>query len=164
MEKNEAHKIGEIMAKSIMGKDFVATEKPAAKYAYKIIGSSSEYFSCAFDNLAELFKDAEGSIGKENLKAGAAINVGMVEKIDVPEIDVDSLLEDMWCNYYDQYGEIADDYLKYVKKEHAKILSEELNAAFRKWAKQYRYEPTFHNVVNVVDYVYTGKKWELIIC
>lgn len=163
MEKNEAHKIGEIMAKSIMGKDFVVEEKPAVEYAYAAVNSDAEWFSCPFDTLADVFKDAEGSIGKENLKVGTTIHVGNIRRI-VPEIDVDSLLEDIYQDVVNEYDDIAIDYLSGVTKEHKDILSKELNAVFRKWSKQYRYEPAFYDVINIVDYVYTGKKWELIIC
>lgn len=163
MEDKKAHALAEAMAKSIMGKDFVADEKPATEYAYKIIGSNSEYFSCAFGNLAELFKDAEESIGKENLKAGAAIHVGIVEKIDVPEIDVDSLLEDVYQDVINEYDNIAIDYLTDVTKEHKDELSKELNSVFKNWAKKYRYEPDFYIVKDIVDYAFDGEKWKAVV-
>lgn len=161
MEKNEAHKIGEIMAKSIMGKDFVAEEKPAVEYAYKIVGSGSEYFSYPFDSLDDLFLNAEDDIGKEKLINGAAIQVGEVKRIGVPVIDVDRILEDAQQEIADQC-ELGEYYLDDVTKEHKDILSKELNVVLRNWAKKYGYEPSFYDVANIVDYIYCDGKWELL--
>lgn len=158
MKNSEAHKIGEAMARSIMGKDFVTEEKVVVEYAYRIVGSGSEYFSCPFDNLKDLFLDAEGSIGKEKLIDGSAIQVGEVDRIGFPVIDVDRVLVDAQEKIYD-LCELGEYYLDDVTKERREILSKEINDVFVKWAKKYGYEPSFYNVVNIVDYIYCDGKW-----
>lgn len=161
MKNSEAHKIGEAMARSIMGKDFVAEEKPAVEYAYKIVGSGLEYFSCPFDSLDDLFLNAETDIGKEKLINGTAIQVGEVQWIGDLKINVDRILEDAEqeiAEMCDQEGYCYDD----VTEEHKEILSKELNAVLSNWVEKYDYKPSFYNVVNIVDYIYCDGKWKLL--
>lgn len=115
-------------------------------------------FESAFDSVEDALKAAEKHYN-QGIPIGAKVFVGKYAKAPTPSIDVERIFDDIGCQYYDEYGEAADDYLQYVKQEHEEILSNELNKVFSKWLKKYNYLPTFFTVYDDKAYVYDGEKW-----
>lgn len=129
------------------------------EYAYSTECKESQNYTSGYSSVEEALKEAELDIG-EDLKIGIIVWVGEVALPALPTIDVDRILEQIGCNYYDEYGENAGDYLRYVKKEHEEELEEKLNAVLSEWVKKYNYEPDFYKVEFVSAYVYDGKGWK----
>lgn len=116
-------------------------------------------FTGDFDSIADALEEASAGYYDKAVPAGTKIFIGENVATPIPQIDVEKLFEDIGEKYYDEFGEIADDYLSYVKKEHAEILSDELNSVFSKWLKKYHYLPWFYKVDNIKTLVYDGEKW-----
>lgn len=63
--------------------------------------------------------------------------------------NVDSVLEGIAQNVYDEVGEVSEDYLNHIEKEHYEALEDELNKVISVWMDKYGYKPEFFKVVNV---------------
>ena len=74
--------------------------------------------------------------------------VGQVEEISPRGVDVDFILENVADNTTQECGEVGEDYLCDVIREHSTELEEKLNEVLFAWMKKYRYEPTFYNIKN----------------
>lgn len=76
--------------------------------------------------------------------------VGQVQSVDFAiYVDPDQILENLAQSVYDEVGEVAEDYLRYVEKAHYRILEEELNKVVHQWMDKFNYNPTFFSVVNI---------------
>jgi hypothetical protein len=64
-------------------------------------------------------------------------------------VDVDTIIENLGEDAYDQVGEYAKDYLYDVTTSHQAILEERLNEVLVTWMKEFKYEPNFWTVENV---------------
>jgi len=64
-------------------------------------------------------------------------------------VSVDAIIEQLSEDAYEQVGEIADEYLRYVKPKHALILEEKLNQVLHSWLSDFGHRPTFWTVDNV---------------
>ncbi|QDP42955.1 hypothetical protein HWC53_gp134 [Bacillus phage vB_BmeM-Goe8] len=98
-----------------------------------------------FDTKEEAIEDARG---QED--AGETIYVGqVVEPTSFTGVDVDGILERISEQVYEEVGEVAIDYLSYVKQEDFTALENSLNDVIRKWMKERGYEPNFFKVDNI---------------
>ena len=77
-----------------------------------------------------------------------SFKIGIAEKAEEKDIDVDMIIEDLQESYYDEFGELAEDYLDYIKEEDKKELNYILNNAFWKWAEEKNYTPNFWKIYN----------------
>lgn len=76
--------------------------------------------------------------------------VGQVKSLELQmAVNVDSIIENIAENVYDEAGEVAEDYLNDVKKEHAEELESDLNEVLLNWINKHNYKPTFFQVVNI---------------
>jgi len=76
--------------------------------------------------------------------------VGQIEPYPTAvSVDAERVLDDIGESVYDECGEPAEDYLRQVKPEHEKILSERLTKAVNEWMQEFGYAPSFFRIVNV---------------
>lgn len=64
-------------------------------------------------------------------------------------VDPDDVLENIAQNVYEEVGEVAEDYLQHIDKDHLKILEKELNNVVHQWMDKFDYKPDFFKVVNI---------------
>ncbi len=102
------------------------------------------YEEDAFNTREEAIKEGK----KLAIKNGNEnhFRIGIKEPIGIPCIDADSILEDLSEQVYDEVGEIAEDYLCYIDKDHVKELEGKLNEVLHKWMKKYKHEPDFYTI------------------
>lgn len=82
--------------------------------------------------------------------------VGQIDEEVGISIDVDSLLEEINEGVYERVGELADDYLVDVDKEHVRILEDRLNDVLYEWMDEFGYKPNFWTIKNV-EKIYIDK-------
>jgi len=121
-------------------------EKPNNNEGKWVWDTNDEMFrSDFFDTKEEAIEDARGQGD-----AGETIYVGqVVDPVTFTGVDVDGILERISEQVYEEVGEVAIDYLSYVKKEDFSALEDELNSVIRKWMKERDYEPKFFKVDNI---------------
>jgi hypothetical protein len=85
---------------------------------------------------------------KDDEKDQDFIWVGQIKPVSVG-VNIDSLLEQLGEEAYEEAGEYAEDYLTNVTLSHQKILEQRLNNVLVAWMKEYNYEPNFWAVENV---------------
>lgn len=111
-----------------------------------------------FDTSDEIFRNVEYfdtkeqaiEYGKNYEGDGVEFYVGQIQKVDYAiTTDVDGVLENVAQSVYDEVGEVAEDYLDYVKPDHVQALQEEMDKVLHQWMVQYGYEPTFFKVDNI---------------
>ena len=165
MDEKQVHNLAVLITKGIMGKDFLEDKAELVKYAFCMEWwDQGIQYEGHYDSVQECLDQAIGYLNvhyNNQAPIGTKVFVGEIVKTSMPEIDVEKLFEDIWEKYYDEFGQLADDYLSDVKKEHAAILSDELNSVFSKWLNKYHYLPGFYKVDNIKTYVYDGAKWVL---
>lgn len=96
-------------------------------------------FDTKEEALQEALKEAKGYNKKK-------VTIGKCVLVDKIGIDIDFVLEDISNTMQDNYGEVAEDYLNNVLKEHKLEVEKELNEVFFKWLDKYNYEPNFYNI------------------
>ena len=121
-------------------------EKPSNNEGKWVWDTNDEMFrSDFFDTKEAAIEDARGDEGE-----GETIYVGqVVEPTKFTGVDVDGILERISEQVYEEVGEVAIDYLSYVKKEDFTALEDSLNDVIRKWMKERGYEPNFYKVDNI---------------
>jgi hypothetical protein len=85
---------------------------------------------------------------KDDEKDQDFIWVGQIKPVSVG-VNIDSLLEQLGEEAYEEAGEYAEDYLTNVTLSHQKILEQRLNNVLVAWMKEFNYEPNFWTVENV---------------
>jgi hypothetical protein len=85
---------------------------------------------------------------KDDEKDQDFIWVGQTKPIS-SGVNVDSIIEQLGEEAYDQAGEYAEDYLTNVTLNHQRVLEERLNEVLLAWMKEYNYEPNFWTVENI---------------
>jgi hypothetical protein len=85
---------------------------------------------------------------KDDEKDQDFIWVGQTKDVSIG-VNVDSLLEQLGEEAYDQVGEYAEDFLTNVTLNHQKILEQRLNNVLVAWMKEFNYETNFWTVENV---------------
>lgn len=164
MEDKKAHDLAVVMAKGIMGNDFREEKTEPAKYYFCLENWDQETdYRGSYESERIALEQAEIEIlnADDEILIGTKVFIAKFITAPIPAIDVESIFDDIGCQYYDEFGEVADDYLNNVKEEHKEILSNELNNVFEQWMKKYNYLPHFTYVNNIKVYVYDGAKWVL---
>ena len=80
--------------------------------------------------------------GFKNFKIGIA-----VKPLEL-DLDVEFLLERISEYYFDEYGEVAEDYLTDVSSEDKVELEKKLNKVFYEWINEKGYTPSFYSIEN----------------
>ncbi len=65
------------------------------------------------------------------------------------DIEAMSILEVIAEDVYEQFGEVAQDYLMNVKGEHVVELENALNNVIKHWMDYYNYNPSYFKVDNI---------------
>lgn len=101
------------------------------------------------ESIEEAAQDAVDNMSKEELKTATEVTLyrGEPKHADFSDFFcVDSLIETMQINAYDNYGEHSEGYLEDVTEEHKK----ELERLILEWAQKSDFKvPTFYLVNNV---------------
>lgn len=164
MEDKKAHDLAVVMAKAIMGNDFREEKTEPVTYAFCLENWDRETdYTGSYESERLALEQAEIEIldADDEILIGTKVFVGEENRVNLPEINGDDLIEDMIQYMYKEYGDWADGYLEDVKDEHIDVLENALNLVFENWAKKYNYLPNFNEIVNVKTYVYDGAKWVL---
>ena len=101
-----------------------------------------------FDTKEQAIKEGRKQAMEEGLNK---FEIGETEPPLNVGIDVDRVIEDVQAIMYDDIGEVAEDYLDDVSKEHLLELEEKLNEVFFKWQKEHGYEPNFYKIINIEE-------------
>lgn len=114
-------------------------------WTYELNKNSDIFRGGVYETKEECIKDAN----EEAVEDGK--NEFLIGETFEPDtsIDTEYLLEIVGDRAYDDVGEVAEDYLRNVKKEDLKELDQELNEVFDKWKKKYGYEASFYHVGNI---------------
>lgn len=131
-------------------------------FAFSLTNDDGSYIG-VFSNLEELFEEAEAYIEfKGNkLQKGSVLYIGEV-KYPNPTICIMDILEAISYEYYEEYGDIAEDYLNNITDEEFDDLDKRLNKEFKDWLIKTNHQPAFWSVVRIKKYVYNGKDWECV--
>lgn len=78
--------------------------------------------------------------------------VGQIEPAHISvDVNVDSILENINAVAFDVVGEVADDYLNDVTKEHRSILEKRLSVVLKEWMGEFNYYPQFFHIINTEE-------------
>ena len=76
--------------------------------------------------------------------------IGLIEECsNCHGVNVERILEDIAEIVYDEVGEVAEDYLADVTREHSNELEEKLNDVLFTWMKEHGYTQSFFKIVAV---------------
>ncbi|KIN79724.1 hypothetical protein [Clostridium botulinum] len=115
------------------------------KWTYEISENSDIWRGGIFDSKEEAIKEANSEAIEYDKDT---FRIGIIEEVFNYGIDVDDALERINAITYDEVGEVAEDYLYDVTKEHKEELQDKLNEVFYKWQEKYNYKPTFYKVIS----------------
>lgn len=101
-----------------------------------------DLFNSREEAIQEGMKEAKEE-GFKNFKIGIA-----VKPLEL-NLDVEFLLERISESYFDEYGEIAEDYLTDVSSEDQVELEKRLNKVFYEWINEKGYTPSFYGIEDV---------------
>lgn len=101
-----------------------------------------------FNTIDECIEDA-----KKNylMKSGRKIAVGTFQPY-VINIDAMPILETLETNAYEEYGEVAGDWINYEEKQ-VNELSEHLSECVKKWLAENNSIPKFGEIINVKEVI-----------
>jgi hypothetical protein len=85
-----------------------------------------------------------------NYKDVNSFYVGQVQYY-TPCISPEWLIEQIGEMAYDECGEVAEDWLRFVKNEKVKQLGDMINKVFMEWLKDVGEMPTFGSIVNIEE-------------
>ena len=77
--------------------------------------------------------------------------IGQAKKVELPTICATSLLEKLNESTYEEFGEIAEDYLWGIDGGEVSELEAELNRVFGEWATKHGLRPTFFTIENIEE-------------
>ena len=106
------------------------------------------------ENFEEIYEEEKGEKFDSRIYS-KVFYVGKIERF-IPSINVDSLLDDIVDNAYDEVGEVAEGFLSLISKEEYDFLEERLNEALSEWLDETRNQPTFWKVSNVEKVIVTA--------
>ena len=106
------------------------------------------------ENFEEIYEEEKGEKFDSRIYS-KVFYVGKIERF-IPSINVDSLLDDIVDNAYDEVGEVAEGFLSLISKEEYDLLEERLNEALSEWLDETRNQPTFWKVSNVEKVIVTA--------
>lgn len=93
----------------------------------------------------EAIKEATEEARIEGIKN---FKIGICEEVFNYGIEAEGVLERIGEIVYDEVGEVAEDYLRYVSKEHKEELQDKLNEVFYAWQEKYNYKPNFYTIIS----------------
>lgn len=121
-------------------------ELPEWTYDYSSVDVWREgHFFYTKEEAIEAGKIFARNEGLLSFKVGRQVEVGPTG------VDTDFILENIAENMQSEVGEVADDYLLDVTKEHQEELEEELNEVLFKWMEKHKYSPTFYNIEDIEE-------------
>ncbi|WEG18591.1 hypothetical protein PQ478_08915 [Alkalihalophilus pseudofirmus] len=115
------------------------------KWCYSFNG---ENFEGVFDYKEGAINEAKCNISEDD---GSVIYIGQVKDISFG-VPIDWLLDQLREEAYEQAGEVSQDFMMYVNKEHRYELENQLNNVLHDWMKKYNYEPNFWTVENIEEF------------
>jgi hypothetical protein len=91
---------------------------------------------------------------EEAIQAGKGFEnefyVGQVVSVEFATTpNVDAVIESIAQNVYDEVGEVAEDYLNHIDKEHLQELEDGMSNLVSNWMNKHGYTPDFFKVVNI---------------
>lgn len=113
------------------------------KWCYELNVNSEIWRGSVCDSKEEAIKEATSEAVQDGINE---FKIGRVEDVSNYGIDVDDALERINATMYDEVGEVAEDYLFDVTKEHQEELEQKLNEVFFAWQEKYKYKPTFYTI------------------
>jgi hypothetical protein len=118
------------------------------KWMYELYGNEI-WEGEEFDTKEDAIKAAKEELGSQEMKQFmSSFKVGQIAEVSICGVDVDSILENVAENTADEVGEVGDEYLCDVEREHAEELEEKLNKVLFDWIKKHGYEPGFFKIEN----------------
>jgi hypothetical protein len=109
--------------------------------------SKEEAISYGKKNFDGIYEEENGEKLDSELEK-KVFYVGQIERY-VPSVCVNSLMEQIAENAFDEVGEVAEDYLYDVSKEDIQLLEERLNDVLSNWIDETNNKPTFWKIVNI---------------
>jgi len=119
------------------------------QWMYNLNGSEI-WTSDPFDTREEAIKAGREQAIEEQEEAfcNDSFKIGQIKEVPVSGVDVDDILMNVSENTTNDVGEVGEDYLCDVSKEHSSELEDKLNEVLFAWIKKYKYEPTFFQIDN----------------
>lgn len=77
-----------------------------------------------------------------------SFRIGLQEDVGNPCICVNYILEQANIDMYEEVGEVAEDYLRYISDKDKDLLENKLNEVFHEWLKTTNNESNFYKVLN----------------
>ena len=115
------------------------------KWTYESNIMSDLWEGGIYDSREEAIREATNEALIDDVKK---FKIGICEAVCNYGIDADEVLERIAEKTYEDVGEVAEDYLNDVTKEHKEELKDKLNEVFYAWQEKYNYKPCFYNVVS----------------
>lgn len=113
-----------------------------------VASSSDDMFSTNY-----FFDSIEDAIafGREEYQDDDGFYVGQVDDVKSVDTSINTqfILDIISERAYEQFGDIASDYLYNIKPEHVKELDEALNKVISHWMDFYDYNPSYFTVHNI---------------
>ena len=115
------------------------------KWTYEIDITRDMWRGGVYDTKEEAIEEGK----KDAIENGRqSFKVGIIEDAPNFGIDVDSVIEQIQENMYNEMGEVAEDYLDDVTKDDTLELEKRLNEVFYKWQEEHNYKPSFYKVIS----------------
>lgn len=113
------------------------------KWSYELDINSDIWRGGVFNSREEAVEEATKEALIDDIKR---FKIGQCKEAFNYGIDVEDALERINAIMYDEVGEVAEDYLYDVSKDHKEELEEKLNEVFYAWQEKYNYKPYFYTI------------------
>lgn len=113
-------------------------------------------WSCPYTTLKEALDEAKMDL---NCKNGDTVYVMKGEPADIPDFNLDRVIEDMQDDAFDKAGEIASAYLTDLTIEDYLDLEDEIRDTIRKFFKKKKYMPNWYEPYYYKEFMLTNGKW-----
>jgi len=100
-------------------------------------------------NFEEMYEEETGDIFDPK-RGDKVFYVGQIKKFKA-YVCVDSILEKVAENAYDEVGEFAEGYLEKLTNEEVKLLETSVNEVFLKWMEETNNKPIFFKIENTEE-------------
>lgn len=136
-----------ILCNFCRGKEFEIKEGETMckKWTYELNTMSDIWRGGVHNSRQEAIEEATKEAVIDDIEK---FKVGVCEEVFNYGIDVDDALERINAIMYDEVGEVAEDYLYDVTREHKEELQDKLNEVFYAWQEKYNYKPSFYTIVD----------------
>lgn len=113
------------------------------KWTYELNVTSDIWRGGLCDSRKEAIKEGTKEALEDDIKK---FKIGICSEVFNHGIDADDALERIADIMYQEVGEVAEDYLDYVTREHKEELQDKLNKVFYEWQEKYKYKPSFYTI------------------